>query len=663
MHIGHRPAPDDTIDLGDEPPLLIDGGAAVFDRRALSLRWLAGTVLTGLTSAFLMGGALFVALDGRHTLAATPAEFIGPTGKPIEPIARVAGPNGVLAKADRLRMANEQFATRQVLNLSTMTRIGDKDMVRVRPFVRVNASLSLKKTDTQANIPPFNPLKVFADTDILPGRRVSTAKNPAFYDAMVEGEVALRTRDLPQDTAQFDTDIAMGSGEVERIVRDQARFLSDGSVQIAALPVSQDGRYEFKLGQPGLNSIMALRIVPENVSFYAKSDAEKAGQQQQLGLDEKIVTVDQRDSLRSILRDNAADDKMIGEITRALQKSFDLKQVEPGMRVRIGLAKIDDTGKPKPVRISIYNQTTHIGTVALDDIGSFVGAEEPGINDAVAAEDDDETNDGDTPTLYYSLYQTALDNQVPTRLIRDLVQIYSYDLDFNQRVKQGDSFEVFYSMGDDNDPNAPQEILYAGVNVKGQFKRYYRYRSPDDGTVDYYDEAGRSAKKFLVRKPMDGGILRSGFGGRRHPILGYYRMHTGVDWAYPHGTPVLASGNGTVESAGWKGGYGRYVRLQHNNGYETGYGHLSGFAKGIAPGVKVRQGQVIGYVGSTGMSTGPHLHYEVLINQAYVDPLRVKLPRGKELGGTMLADFRKERERIDALISKSTTPSKVAGTN
>ena len=663
MQIRHRPEPDDQIDLGDEPPLLIDGGTAVFDRRALSLRWLTGTVLTGLTSAFLMGGALFVALDGRHTLAATPAEFIGPSGRPIEPIARAVSRNGVLAKGDRLKVATEQFASRQVLNLSTMTRVGDKDIVRVRPFVRVNASLSLKKTEATAGIPPFNPLKVFADTDILPGRRGVTAKNPAFYDAMVEGEVALRTRDLPMETGVFDTDVAMTAGEVERIVRDQARFLSDGSVQIAALPVSTDGRYEFKIGTPGLNSIMALRIVPENVSFFAKTDSEKQATQAALGLDEKIVTLDQRDGLKGVLRDNGADDAMIGEITRALAKSFDLKQLDAGLRVRIGLAKIDDSGKPKPVRVSIYNQATHIGTVALDDNGGFVGAEEPGLNDSLVADDEDETNDGETPTLYYSLYQTALDNQIPVKMIKDLVNIYSYDVDFNQRVKQGDTFEVFYAMGDDNDPNVPQEILYAGVNVKGQLKRYYRYRSPDDGTVDYYDEGGKSAKKFLMRKPMEGGALRSGFGGRRHPILGYYRMHTGVDWANPTGTPILASGNGTVESAGWKGGYGRYVRINHTNGYSTGYGHMSGFAKGIEPGARVRQGQVIGYVGSTGMSTGPHLHYEVLINNAYVDPMRVKLPRGKELGGPMLADFKKERDRIDALMQKSTTPSKVAGAN
>ena len=163
-----------------------------------------------------------------------------------------------------------------------------------------------------------------------------------------------------------------------------------------------------------------------------------------------------------------------------------------------------------------------------------------------------------------------------------------------------------------------------------------------------YDETGKSAKKFLVRKPVNNAIMRSGFGGRRHPILGYVKMHTGVDWATPYGTPIFASGNGVVEKVGWEGGYGKYVRLKHNNGYETAYGHMSAFAKGMEPGKRVRQGQVIGFVGSTGMSTGAHVHYEILVNGRFVDPMRIKLPRGRSLDGPLMASFEKERDRLDA---------------
>ena len=156
--------------------------------------------------------------------------------------------------------------------------------------------------------------------------------------------------------------------------------------------------------------------------------------------------------------------------------------------------------------------------------------------------------------------------------------------------------------------------------VGGETKKYYRFQTPDDGVVDYYDETGKSAKKFLVRKPVNNAIMRSGFGGRRHPILGYVKMHTGVDWATAYGTPIFASGNGVVEKVGLEGGYGKYIRIKHNNGYETAYGHMSAFAKGMEAGKRVRQGQVIGFVGSTGLSTGPHVHYEILVNGRFVDP-------------------------------------------
>ncbi len=665
MRHAHRPDRHDGIDLGDDLPLHVDGGLGRFDRRAISLRWLAGTILTAFTSTFLMGGALYVALDGRHTLAAMPVELSTTADRTADKMAEpIAMGTGILAKADRLPRVGERAGTRQVLNLSTMTRIGDRDLVRVRPFIRVSAPLTMRKAEAAAEIPPFNPLKVFADADILSGRG-SAAKNPSFYDADVEGEITLRTRDLPSDTAAFDPDVVMSAAEVERIVADQARFLSDGSIQTAALPVSDATAAFGAFGSPfGLTSALAMRIVPENVSFFAKSDGERAGAQTGNGLDEKVVTVDRSDTLKMILRDAGADDKTIADVAKAFAKSFDIKALEPGQRLRIGTAKIDQTEKLKPVRISLYNKDNgHLGTVALDDYGAFVGAEEPGIGETmVAPEDEDETiaEASGVPSLYYSLYQTALDNQISRNLIKQLVDIYSFDVDFNQRVKHGDGFEVLFSSDDENDSKAGQEILYAAITVGGQPKKYYRYRSPDDGSVDYYDDAGKSAKKFLMRKPMEGGVYRSGFGGRRHPVLGYYRMHTGVDWAAPTGTPIFASGNGTVTEAGWKGGYGRYVRIKHNNGYETGYGHMSGLGRGIAKGTRVRQGQIIGYVGSTGVSTGPHCHYEVLINSAFVDPMRVKLPRGKELGGPMLAEFRRERGRIDGLMSKTPIPGKLA---
>lgn len=668
MYKGSRHHHHQEIELGNEPPLLTDGPAGPFDRRRVSLRWLTGTVLTGMTSGFLMGGALFVALDGRQILAATPAEL---TTAPAQPTSTVEiDPSQVDvkssgSKADRLRVGSDTQAARQVLNLSTLTKVGDKDLVRIRPFVRISTTLTLKQTDTTAKMPDFDPLKVFANSDAL-AARTSNARNPAFYDASVEGDIALKTRDLPLDPAGFDAEAIMPTSEVERIVRDQARFLTDGTVQVAALPTGDNGRIETTFGTPGLESAMALRITAENVSFFSKTDSEKTNTSPSSSINEKIITVGANDSLKSILKANQADEKLATEIISAFGKIFDLKTFEPGMKVRIGLAKIDVSEVPKPARVSIYNtKSQHIATVAIsDEDNTFVGAQEPDANDnGLGDQDEEDAVDASTaPTLYHSLYQTALDNNVPADMIKELIQIYSYDVDFNQRIRQGDTFELFYALPDPTDASSKPEILYTSINVRGQIKRFYRYRSPDDGTVDYYDDKGKSAKKFLMRKPMEGGAMRSPFGYRIHPVLGYWRFHSGVDWANPTGTPILASGNGVVTFAGWKSGYGRYTRIQHMNGYETGYGHQSAFAKGIVPGAKVRQGQIIGYVGATGRVTGPHLHYEVLIGGQFKDPLRVPLPRGKELGGSMLAEFNRERTRIDQMMTK-TVANKVATGN
>ena len=182
----------------------------------------------------------------------------------------------------------------------------------------------------------------------------------------------------------------------------------------------------------------------------------------------------------------------------------------------------------------------------------------------------------------------------------------------------------------------------------GVERKFYRFKS-SDGSVDFYDPDGRTGDKFLLRKPMARGIFRSGFGWRRHPILKRRRMHKGVDWAAPRGTPIYAAGDGVIKQAGWKAGYGRWILISHKNGYATGYAHQSRLAKGMRPGVRVKQGQVIGYVGSTGRSTGPHLHYEVIKNGRHVNPVRVKLPSGKRLAGDALEALRIRMIALEAM--------------
>jgi murein DD-endopeptidase MepM/ murein hydrolase activator NlpD len=216
------------------------------------------------------------------------------------------------------------------------------------------------------------------------------------------------------------------------------------------------------------------------------------------------------------------------------------------------------------------------------------------------------------------------------------------------RLSASDSLDVVYSDGGEEAP----EILYAALTLGNVTHRFYRFRDPADGAVDFYDEAGKSAQKFLVRKPVAAGRFTSGFGMRRHPIVRRYRMHTGVDWAAPSGTRIFAAGDGVVEKIGTRSGYGRSITVKHLHGYETTYNHMSGYAKGLKAGDTVGQGQVIGFVGSTGLSTGPHLHFEVLVNSRFVDPQKIRVPRGRELQGATLVAFEQERQRIEELLQR-----------
>jgi len=251
-----------------------------------------------------------------------------------------------------------------------------------------------------------------------------------------------------------------------------------------------------------------------------------------------------------------------------------------------------------------------------------------------------------------SLYVAGRDVGVPAVIIARMIRLLSWDVDFQRDIRTGDGFEVMYERVVDKagKPVYNGAVTYAALTLSGKRINIYRHELKD-GSVDYFDEDGKASRKALMRTPIDGARLSSTFGKRKHPILGYTRMHKGVDFAAPTGTPIYAAGNGTVAFAGRKGGYGNYVRLRHNGTFETAYAHMKGFARGVRTGKRVEQGQIIGYVGTTGRSTGPHLHYEVLTGGKQVNPLRVKMPSGRTLEGKELARFLEHREAQDRLLA------------
>ena len=261
-------------------------------------------------------------------------------------------------------------------------------------------------------------------------------------------------------------------------------------------------------------------------------------------------------------------------------------------------------------------------------------------------------------TITSSIYELALRQGAADQQVVDFASIFAYDVDFQREIYPNDFFEIVYEAAFDERGDKIQggEVLYARLDGSRVQREFYRFTTEDDGVTDYYDANGEAARKFLMKTPINGARLSSHFGRRIHPVLGYTKMHKGTDFAAPSGTPIYAAGHGVVERASRWGGYGNYIRIRHANGYKTAYAHLKGYARGIRAGKRVRQGDVIGYVGSTGRSTGPHLHYEVLVNGKHVNAMSLDLPTGRKLEGEMLEQFNAEKARIDALRDAHALP-------
>ncbi|MGJ0506095.1 MAG: M23 family metallopeptidase [Methylocystis sp.] len=656
----------DWLDRVDEPAIEVDGRRhTADDRRRVSARWLSGTVLTGFSGALLISAAAYTALDQQTRFAEAPTR--AQAARAPEAEGNVVNPK----KGDRIMRAVDVVAAKQTFRAATTSKSGEKEVVRTRAFTHVAATLTLSPTSFASEVPSYNPLKLVSDARAPDSNGDSDV-------ALDEAEVSFVTKDL--GSAEIETQSAQLSfDEAQAQVLEQVKStLAAGPKAALPLPgqllLSRTSRAAgidpgaLAYATPGASltapfSSIEVRMVPENVTI-APRDTPQPTQ-----MEEKLAVVRHNEGLEDILAANGVPRARIAAAVAAYKGKRD--PVREGQRVKLLFADFDGSGKNMQLaRVSVYNDEELESVVAATDKGTFVqtptgpsnvarrgGAKR---NSPVLDEFGDIEEDPGAMRLYDSLYETALKQQIPKPIINELVRVFANDVDLQRAVSGGDALDLFYDEPEDGSGPGRDSLLYASLSTRDETYRYYRFQTPDDGLVDYYDENGRSSRKFLVRKPISIGETRSGFGMRRHPILGYFKMHTGVDWAAPIGTPILAAGNGTVIKAQWDSGYGRRVEIQHANGYITTYNHMSGFARGITEGVRVKQGQVVGFLGSTGLSTGPHLHYEVMVNGHFVDPMRVKLARTREIEGRMLAEFRKERDRIDGLMAKAPNSSKVA---
>ncbi|MDY6963386.1 M23 family metallopeptidase [Pseudorhizobium marinum] len=633
--------------LGNEPPLLADGRRAP-DRREISLRWLSGTFLTGITSSILMGVALFAALDGRQQLA-IPAE--ASVALPLD------ADTDSVTRGNRLLAGNivAMPTDRKVMEVSTVVQEGQREVIRRRPFAHVKMNLAANHV-AQEDYPAFDPLTIFASSeepDPAPG---STGM---IYGSEVESEVSLRALPFPKKGAAYPFASSMTLDEVEENVRSNGSILTAGNTQLSALYYVDPRRFSSHEDEIDITAGLTARIVEQNMTV---TPAEPVTPKTRDYADDVIPIRTEKD-VRTALTDVGYPDGKAEEIAGHLGNRMKEPTLYPGDVLRIGVLQQGDM--VLVVRASVYRRGQHEVTIALNDHGRIVDAEEPPALDAVAGAFDEQppqlATGRDLPRVYDGIYRASLSYGMTTDMTGLLVKLLASSVDLQAQLKPTDKIEAFFSVQDESGQATDQsELLYVNAHFGDTTTRFYRFQDPEDGSVDYFDGEGKSIRQFLLRNPVPNGRMTSGFGMRRHPILGFSRMHTGTDWAASRGTPIIASGNGTVESAGWSSGYGNQTIIRHANGYESSYNHQSAIAKGVKPGAKVTQGQVIGYVGSTGLSTGAHLHYELIVNGTKVDPMKIRLPGGKSLAGDDLARFKDERSRIDALLGTGGDPAEVA---
>jgi len=636
--------------LGLEQPLIGGNGRRAPDKRRVSIRWMSGSVLTGLASLLLMGGALYAALDGRQQLA-KPANFLDKL------TASENARDGKVVKGDRpLAVLALKPAKERIFQVPTVTRVGENDVIRKRPFAFVSAPLAVAP-QRKVSYPRFNPLTVFRAS----GVDATATSGDVIYGADIESEVRIQQVPFPLNTAEFDKTTQISALEAEALVREVRASLDDGELQVGALPYLDTTRFVLKEEEIAPTTGLDIRIVAENVSTIPQLDSDSVRERFFI---EDVIDVATAQTLDQAIAGLQLEPAPLDHMLAALAGDLGRGALPEGSKLRVAFEQfssdIEGHQRREVRRISVYRSGNHIRSIALNDSGSVVWATTPAPIPAIEDIDDDDAEpeiarvtNANLPNVYDGLYRAALSQGLNVNQARRIVRTVAFDIDFRKVIKTDDGLEVFFSMEEGlEEASENSEILYIGLTLSGKKRKYYRFHSGKDGRVDFYDADGKSAKKFLLRKPVPNGRFRSAFGQRRHPISRVVKMHQGVDFSAPRGTPIIAAGDGVVVHAKWNSGYGRQTLIRHANGYRTSYSHQHRFSKGIRPGARVRQGQIIGQVGSTGYSTGPHLHYEVVVNGRKVNPMKIRLPKGRVLSGAALVAFTKERDRIDTLLAK-----------
>ncbi|MGN6487893.1 MAG: M23 family metallopeptidase [Devosia sp.] len=640
-----------TSGFEDAPALTVQStDGEIPHGRELSFAWLTGTVMTGLTSVLLMGAALFVSFEGQDTFS-TAYEALQLITRPADDTVAASQ-----VKGDRVRPVAKTKSELEVVEASIRTDVDGRAIIKKQPFVRVKATLATAATSLSEDIPDYDPVALIDAGQ--PITATAEDANPDIYGTDVEGEVQIRTAALP---VSFVPARAISDKSAADFVRQSVESVfGDGGSGDAgagvALAYADPGTGVRDLGVVSGGGVSGIA---ENVTVMPKTtSADAAG----LGRSERVVTVRDNGPLRDTLLKNGFDEQTYQMVATTLKNVLNAANMPAGARLRILMGPSRTSETLIPHRLSIYfpdprsGEIRHAATAALTDRGNYVlGLAPPDI--AFPEEDTEEINVNNLPSVYRSIWETARKHDIDDAVTSRIVAMFAYDVDLTKKISAGDSIEILET---EKDAEGHQDLLYVALHLGTSTRELFRFRT-NDGTVDFFDPDGETGKRFLTRRPLQGGgRLASRFGNRVHPIFKTRRLHTGVDLASRTGTPIYAAGDGVIEKAQWVSGYGRYTEIKHVNGFETGYGHQSKFAPGIKPGVKVKQGQLIGYVGSTGNSTGPHLHFEIKVNGRFVDPLSVKLPRDKSLSAQYEGSFKQTIAQIRDLMRRDAAPMTVA---
>jgi len=620
--------------------------------RELSFAWLTGTVMTGLTSVMLMGAALYVSFQGQDTFS-TAYEALQ-LSRP-----RVEGPvaTDMSAKSSRIRPVAATRSDLEIIEASIRETVDGRDMIRNQPFMRIRATLATAATSLSDGIPAYDPVAILNATQSVASAADAIEINTDVYGAEVEGEVAVSLADMPMTFVPPQAISDQGAADFVRRLIDSSTSIVGGvpTMAYAALgPSVRDLGLATDAGTIG--------GIAENVTVVPKSTAASGAG---LGRSERFLTLRDATSLPEVLGKNGFSANQSALVIDALRNVLPATELPSQTRLRILYGPLSrEATSLVPYRLSLYepqseDSYTHEATVALTDTGQYVLGIEPDFID-FPEEDTEEINVANLPSVYRSIWETGRKHELDDNTIERIIGMYAYDVDMTKKISAGDGIEVLKTA-----PTADgsSELLYVALTLGNTTRKLYRFGT-EDGAVDFYDPDGETGKRFLTRRPLEGGgVLRSRFGYRIHPIFKSRRLHTGVDLAARTGTPIYAAGDGVIKYYKWQSGYGNKIELQHVNGYETAYGHMSRYVEGLSVGSRVRQGQIIGYVGSTGQSTGPHLHFEIKINGNLVDPLSVKLPKDNILAQRYQGEFSRTMAQIDDLMERQAAPITVAAAN